>query len=570
MTAPGHRTYAEFGGVLVVSYLAVPALRGSVWLYAAVGTSATVAIMAGVARNRPSARLPWFLIAGAQVTTVVGDVLTFHFGGAFPSAADAFYLLSYPLMAAGLVLLVRHRTPGRDLASLLDAAIITVGLGVLVWVFLIAPHGHDQGMGLVEKSISVAYPLMDLLLVGVVVRLAVDRGSHPPAFSLLMASFLFLLAADIAYGVVELAGSYGDSTYLDPGWLLSYLLCGMAALHPSMGVLSRRTEEPRPVVGTGRLAVLGGALLLAPAVLAVRQVQAEHAFPVVVVASGALSLLVLARMTGLVRDLGAAVVGYQRAERSKEDFVSNVSHELRTPLTSIIGSIEILSDGDLGPLNEAQQCLVDVVERNSERLLRLIEELLTLSKISAASLTRGGAAADLTRMVEAAAAAIAPTLARRTLTMHVEISAGLGSMVLDARQIERVLLNLLSNAVKFTPDGGTIELRAERTGGEAVFTVADTGIGIPAAEQAFVFDRFFRSTTATSLAIQGTGLGLSIVRAIVEAHGGTVTLRSSPEEGTTVTVALPVTDGHHPSPKPTVAALVPAPDPSKAATVSVS
>ncbi len=116
------------------------------------------------------------------------------------------------------------------------------------------------------------------------------------------------------------------------------------------------------------------------------------------------------------------------------------------------------------------------------------------------------------------------------------------TVLVDREQLDRALLNLLVNAVKFTPTGGTVSLRAQRQGADLVFTISDSGVGIPFEEQDRLFTRFFRSSTATALEIRGTGLGLVIVKRIVEEHGGTITIDSTPDVGTTVTVTIPAGD----------------------------
>ena len=231
----------------------------------------------------------------------------------------------------------------------------------------------------------------------------------------------------------------------------------------------------------------------------------------------------------------------QELDQAKSDFVSSVSHELRTPLTSITGYLEMLQDGDAGDLNSEQLELLDVVERNSRRLLNLIEDLLTLSRIESGKLRMANEHVDAVDLITDVEKAVVPLLAARSLDFHTDLAADLGSLAGDRGQLERVMLNLITNAIKFTPDGGNVMLTAHRTERELAIEVADTGIGIPEAEQHRLFTRFFRSSTAQQNAIQGTGLGLAIVKSIVEQHHGSIGLRSAPGVGTTVRVVLPAT-----------------------------
>jgi PAS domain S-box-containing protein len=234
------------------------------------------------------------------------------------------------------------------------------------------------------------------------------------------------------------------------------------------------------------------------------------------------------------------------AHQAKSEFVSSVSHELRTPLTNVLGYVEMLADGDGGELNTDQARMLEVVDRNTRRLLALIEDLLTMSRLESDRLHLACAPLDVADVVRAACESVALHLRGRALDLQVEPGSdgsAVGVRVVgDAEQLERVLVNLLTNAVKFTPDGGRISVCTAVSGGEVEISVADTGIGIPADEQPRLFERFFRSSVARDRAIQGTGLGLVIARGIVEHHAGRLGLTSTPGEGTVVSVFLPLAE----------------------------
>ncbi|GAA0254895.1 PAS domain S-box protein [Cryptosporangium japonicum] len=235
-----------------------------------------------------------------------------------------------------------------------------------------------------------------------------------------------------------------------------------------------------------------------------------------------------------------AVATLREIDQVRTDLVSTVSHELRTPLTSISGYLELLLDGDVGPLAPAQAQMVQVAHRSSQRLLLLVEDLLTLSRIDAGVFRVRQDEVDLSPLLAAAVGAVTPMALSKGLTLTSDVPADVGVVRGDAAHLDRVLLNLLSNAVKFTPGGGAVRLVGRRVGDEVVITVRDTGIGIPADEQSRLFDRFFRSSNAMDEAIQGTGLGLSIVKTIVEHHGGRITAESELGTGTTFTLTLPL------------------------------
>ena len=226
-------------------------------------------------------------------------------------------------------------------------------------------------------------------------------------------------------------------------------------------------------------------------------------------------------------------------DRTRSDFVSTVSHELRTPLTSVTGYTEMLVDGDAGELNERQAQMVDAIDRNARRLLALVEDLLTASRIEAGVLTMARSQVDLGSVIQDAVVAVRGNAVGRELDIALDIPPELGRIWGDAPKLERMMLNLLSNAVKFSPQRGRVTVTVSAAGEGVAIEVSDTGMGIPEAEQPKLFERFFRASTARDAVIPGTGLGLTIVKSIVEDHGGSITVRSMLGEGTTFRVELP-------------------------------
>ncbi|WP_243060977.1 ATP-binding protein [Nocardioides sp. SR21] len=238
-----------------------------------------------------------------------------------------------------------------------------------------------------------------------------------------------------------------------------------------------------------------------------------------------------------------AVERMRRLDEAKNDFVSTVSHELRTPVTSIVGYTEILEDGDVVVPSPEQMPLLESIQRNGQRLIALCDDLLTLSGLDSGALRFERGAIDLSEILGSTEDAVRPLQRNRDLEVSYVGSPEPVLVLGDRGQLERVLVNLVGNAIKFTEDGGRVECRVSAHDNEAWLEVSDTGIGIPLEEQAELFQRFFRSSTAQQRAIQGTGLGLSIVAAIVAAHGGRIDVRSAHLEGTTFTVRLPLARG---------------------------
>jgi signal transduction histidine kinase len=228
----------------------------------------------------------------------------------------------------------------------------------------------------------------------------------------------------------------------------------------------------------------------------------------------------------------------EQLSRAKSDFISKISHELRSPLTSVIGYVELLADGGPGEPTAEQARMYSIIERNSLRLLELIEDLLTMSRVEAGTFELRVASLNLAEVVENVVETAAPAAAKGQLDLVVCLGSD-HDLVGDQDQLERALLNLVSNSVKFTSPGGKVEISTHAEGDEIVIAVRDTGFGIPADEQQHLFTRFFRTTRSQQQQIAGTGLGLYIVKQIVQLHSGSIAVTSSPE-GSTFTMRVPI------------------------------
>lgn len=237
------------------------------------------------------------------------------------------------------------------------------------------------------------------------------------------------------------------------------------------------------------------------------------------------------------------VAELQALDRAKTGFLASASHDLRTPLTSVIGYVEMVQDGEAGPVTDKQAQMLATISRNVHRLGNLIEDMLTISKIELGAFSSDLQPVDLARLIPDPVDIVMPSAAAAGLTFEVACPEEGLPVEGDASQLERVVMNLLTNAVKYTPSGGRVALTATSAGGHAVVAVQDTGIGIPEEEQPSLFTPFFRASNAVDRAITGSGLGLSIVRSIIEQHHGDIELRSGRDQGTTVTVRIPLRHG---------------------------
>jgi diguanylate cyclase (GGDEF)-like protein/PAS domain S-box-containing protein len=307
-TARAWQWYLACAVPLTLAYLWLPLEPAKLIVWPLIGWSSVIAIVVGVRINRPSSPLAWYLIAGGVGTFILGDNLyTFrsliqHAETVFPSYVDAVYLAVYPLLVGGLALLLHHRSAGRDRAGAIDATIIAASLGLISWVLLIAPYVRLEHLSGLERIASIAYPVGDVAVLAIAVRLAVGSGRRPVAFWLLFGSLIPLLGSDSVYGYMNLAGTWHEHNPVDIGWIAFYMGWGAAALHPSMKSLSMASRAPRRV-NSVRLVLIGAAVLVPPAMLFVEDLQGTTTNATAIAVDGAMLLiLVVVRIAGLARE----------------------------------------------------------------------------------------------------------------------------------------------------------------------------------------------------------------------------------------------------------------------------
>ncbi|MDH5224789.1 MAG: EAL domain-containing protein [Actinomycetota bacterium] len=321
-----NRAWIVYPVAAVAATAAYYVLGHSSVLINVIGLSSPVFILVAVHLHKPERRAPWFTIAAGQFLFIVGDVVSYNYERfnhslpqlfpldfaynpagdvPFPGPADLLYLSVYPCLIAGVIMLIQARSPGRDQASLLDSAMVAIGVGTVTWVMLIAPYLDIAELDLKIKLTAMAYPVMDLLLAAAAIRLAVGAGRRPVAFYLLTASIVALFVTDAAYawfGLYTESGYQPGSGWLEAGWIAFYVLLGTAALHPSMRVLTERAPQRDEHLTFARLVLLTIAALSPPVVRLVQLARGEEVdIGVLSAASIVLFLLVVLRMVGLIR-----------------------------------------------------------------------------------------------------------------------------------------------------------------------------------------------------------------------------------------------------------------------------
>jgi diguanylate cyclase (GGDEF)-like protein/PAS domain S-box-containing protein len=355
--------YLVVGAGLAVAYFRFP--EHHLWLWAPLGLSAFAATIVGVRRNRPSHPLAWCLLGAGLLSFATGDtvynVLTdvFHQEDPYPSLADVFYLAMYPLIVGGLVVMIRARTTTRDWASMIDALTLATGMGLLSWVYLIAPYLADTQMSWQARATSVAYPVADVVVLASLARLAAN-GLRLRSMQLLMVAGIGLLVSDVGYGWAQLNSEWTVGGPIDVGWVVCYLACGAAALHPSMREVSRPQPPSGRQLRIWQVLALGTVSLIAPTVLAVESARqrGDHSLGVAVF-SAALYVLVISRLAGIVavhqqsvtrervlRRYGEALVSARTADLVHAATLSAVC-ELTVDRRVLVSGLHLLVDGQV-------------------------------------------------------------------------------------------------------------------------------------------------------------------------------------------------------------------------------
>ena len=555
------RAYLFAGLAAIALYFALPwGSFGQTLVYDAIAVSAAAASVAGARLNRPSLRLPWYLFAAGLLAFAAGDVLfnlyafVWHTDPPVPSVADVFYLAGYPFLAVGLILLVRRLRREERRGGRIDAVMLIVAFALCQWVFIMKDAG-DTG-SFAERVVALSYPAMDVVLLSALVLFALTPIWRTASYRYLAGSIVLLLFADELYGLAP--AKYVTASWLDAAWLLSYVLWGVAALHPSMRELSEPARGRGARVSALRFGMLAAALATAPVVLLIEAGTGASAQPLAIaIGAGLLGGLVLLRLTGMIHALDrlraderlarAEAETAQRllteqnerlreADRLKDEFVALVSHDLRTPLTSIAGYVELALEEELG---EEVRGFLGAVSRNAQRLQALVDDLLFVASLQAGELSLDRAHVDLADVVREGVLMLGPPAAAKRIELTWDVES-VPEVRADRGRVLQVLDNLLSNAVKFTPEGGSVHVSLRCEGDHALLEVGDSGNGISADDQLLLFDRFFRTSAAVERHVPGTGLGLYISRAIAEAHQGSLTVQSEVGRGSTFRLELPL------------------------------
>ena len=483
-------------------------------VYSFIGVASGVVLVAAAFGTRGRRRAAWCLIGAGVLFWGIGEtiwmVLARQGEIPYPGPADFFYVVGYPLIFAGVVLLPYLR-PGRyeRIRLAIDAVAGTLSLAVVMWVTYL----HDLvglGSNPVETFLNLLYPLGDVLLATALMVLAMRRSeqSIDMRFFLLAGGVALTTVADVIYSLQTAAGTYVGWSPLDGLWLFSYGFLALAAWFV--------TSPPVPQEATYR-SVRGwrlGAPYAAVATLFVVRLTSSSGNDLVFnITITVVAALLVVRQNVAIRERRELL------ERQRDDLVASVSHELRTPLTGIQGYTQLLSESWEVLSSDDRQEMLDTISTQSNHLAHIVSDLIDVARDRLQNVKLypvEARASDLVRDAVAAAAG------RGNVSIVADADARIWA---DRDRVLQVLVNLITNAVRY--GRSEIKVVARQIPGQVLFAVHDNGAGVPPKFQAGIWDRFERGAHKDDAGVPGSGIGLSVARDLVTAHGGTISYRTS-------------------------------------------
>jgi signal transduction histidine kinase len=476
-----------------------------------------------------------FLAAAATLWLAGSLDWYYHFvaaGGVVPSPAGrwvAVFLCAYVVAGIGVYLTLRGAISLRRAAlgsSIVGAAGIAVGAAV-------AGRGFEAGVT-AESAVTVVQALAGVAVVTLLVSAALaSRSGLPLSIAVFGAGQALLTLGHVVFSVDAVGSPALELRWPQVAWQAGVVCSILAACVIALG--ADRPVRFTSVAGSHRTPYgVFAALALTVGVAVYGQATGAETVLLAGLAASAWIGAAAALMTSdALRALGRANARLLELDRLKDDLLSSVSHDLRLPLVSIFSSVELLLDDAHGE----QRRLLAAVDRNSQRMLHMVDDLLLAARLRSGGLELELAPVDLAEEARSCVEGLAAFA--RTKRIAVRVDAAHAVVHVDSARLAQALDNLVSNAIKFTPPHGEVDVRVYAAADEAVVEVADSGPGIAETDRLQVFDPFFRSASAAVRSTYGIGLGLHLVKAIVEAHAGSVEVETATGAGSTFRVRLP-------------------------------
>jgi signal transduction histidine kinase len=504
--------------------------------------AAAICGLVAASRHRGRPRVAFSLLAACCFLLGVGDAIWAYDEiilrqvDPFPSAADTAYLASMPLAIAGITLL--PGAPSRHAArvrAVLDGSLIAGSLLLLSWVTALGAVYRSSSGTTVDRAISLAYPVLDIIVVSLIL-FVVGRVFGPARRTMVLIGlgFLFTSTSDSVYAFLTATNSYRTGGVIDIGWMAGAYLIGLGLLTASRGTSTAELSWRPPGWLGSTLPYL--AALFAFGLAGAQDYRSRLDWFGLLIAAAVIALVLVRQMLMLVEN-SRLLVQSQEANRLKSRFLAITSHELRTPLAVIAGYSDMLLQGVDGELTSSQAECVREIQRSGSGLIRIIDDLLDISKIEAGQMRLQVAPHDLSAIVSDLAAALHPLVLARGLELKVDEGDGI-QVFCDPARARQVITNLVANAVNFT-EAGSIVVSACVHEGVAEVAVEDTGVGISRGDLGHIFDEF-RQGEGQRHSGGGAGLGLAISQKLVELQHGRIGVSSEPGAGSRFWFTLPL------------------------------
>ncbi len=479
-------------------------------------------------------KFAWLSIGGGVLAWGLGEAIWVYYEYIlkievpYPGWADVFYLLGYPLIFVG-ILLLPHLKPGRleQLRLSLDAIAGSIALAAAMWGAYLSDQIYlDPSAGFFEQFTNIMYPLGDVVLLIAVMILAVRRSSLRFDARLLALSIGMLATAiaDVVYIFQVEADTYSTGGWLDSLWLIGYagfIAAGWYLMQPT-----KTTELADRSTRLWQLAAPYAAIL---ALFTLTLLDTAGDASILQMASGIVGLLIIARQAVSIRE------NRELVEKQRDDLIASISHELRTPLTSVQGFAQLLKERGETLDSEQRVELIEIIESQSRHLGGLVTDLVDVARDRLASVNLSVETLELSELLTDA-----KHIALNSGEIDISILAEPDVFISgDRRRIIQILVNLFTNAGRYGQ--GRIEVVVGVKNGFAKIEVHDNGTGVPKRYEESIWERFERGAHRLDSTIPGSGIGLPIARSLVEAHNGTIGYRASERiGGACFTVSLPL------------------------------
>ena len=527
------------------------------------------ACLYAAARGAAETRRSWCLFASVLALYAGADLLWLAYGGAagtppILSIADALYLVALVPAVLGLAFYPAPHARSGTLGPLAFDAAVLGAAALLVSYVMVFDEVVRLGESRLDILLLLVYPVTDVLLACMVLLLLLRSvGDARPDLVLIGLTFATYTLADNGYALLTIRGQDSLYTLVDLGYTLAPLMLGLGAALSATRPVGARTMQ-RDLGGLtapllpdlSAIAALGFFVVFQPPGGTASWVLAA----ITLALTGARQLSLTADRQRVRHDLERRIhsgnedfrrltEAHQRLETMKYEFVSAVSHELRTPLSAIHGALEVLADGDAGPLPTRAQDVVDLASRGTRRLNRLVDDIIDLERLEHGSFSFDPRSEELAPLLADAVAPLTAIAHERgtELTLH-PVSE---SAFCDGDRVIQAVVNLVGNALKFTPAGGVITVSTSTLDEGVQVTVTDSGRGIPTDKLASIFERFHQVHSGDDREYAGAGLGLAITKHIVEAQGGRIWVESVVGTGSTFCFTLPHPPASAAAPQPT-------------------